>query len=241
MEYVSVPVPSHLVVEVMEFIASRSRRPGGDAEPVEDEAEEAPAEASAWTEDDLRKLWNDSEGNMRIVLTLLARKGGQPVPSQEIAAALGKPERGHAVAGTMGALGRRLKHRHAGRWPFDVAYNALARRWEYTMPVANASILSKIAAPVAELVALQGEESGFFCFIRDPAGRKCRITSVKDSEVEAKAAAERWLHDALMERDVPPAGRGKAYEWVRDPAGYPGMHVCVEIGDAASRAKPLVY
>ncbi|MBL8680169.1 MAG: hypothetical protein JNK05_13420 [Myxococcales bacterium] len=240
MEYVSVPVPSHLVVEVMGFIHSRLQ---GNAVPEPtsaDEDAEAAVEASdAWPEDELRKLWNDSEGNMRIVLTLLARKGGAPIPSQEIAAVLGKPERGHAVAGTMGALGRRLKHRHGGRSPFSVGYNALARRWEYTMPVTNASVIAKIATPVPELVTLSGEQSGFFCLIRDPADRKCRITSVKPSEGEAHAAAERWLHEA-SERGFPPAGRGKTHEWVKDPA-FPQMYVCVEIKSTATRATPIVY
>ncbi len=236
MDYVNVPVPSHLVTDVMEFIAARVRARGHDHSSDEEvETVEAPAAASdTWTDDELRKLWSDSEGRMRIVLTLLARKGGEPIPSGEIAGVLGKSARGHAVAGTMGALGRRLKHRHAGRWPFSSAWNALERRWEYTMPIAVASIVSKIAAPVAELVALDGKEAGFFCFIRDPAGRRCRITSVKDSEPEARAAAVRWLDEALME--APPAGRGKAYEWVPDPAGYRDMHVCVQIGNA----KPLL-
>lgn len=138
--YVNVPVPEHLVAQVMAFIVSLTSGTAGAASAAPSDQSEA---SEDWTQAELRQLWDASAEPMRIVLQLLAKRAGKPVSGDAIAQALGKKERGHTVAGMMGALGRRIKHRHRGRWPFSARRNAVAMQWEYVMPASVGSLLLK--------------------------------------------------------------------------------------------------
>ncbi|XXT25072.1 hypothetical protein WME94_26415 [Sorangium sp. So ce429] len=147
--YINVPVPEGLVPEVMALIATRSGAAAPVATKVKD-SDEAPAgveSASAeWTEIELRKLWDESGKAMREALGLMVAHSGKAVSGDQIAKALGKKERGHTVAGMMGAFGRRLKHRHKGRWPFTARWNAVDAYWEYKMDASVAANLAKVIA-----------------------------------------------------------------------------------------------
>jgi hypothetical protein len=81
---------------------------------------------------------------MRKTLSVPAASAGKPVTGDTLAKCLGHEEAGHTIAGMMGAFGRRLKHRHQGNWPFHAKYNAVAGKWEYTMPAEVAELLAKI-------------------------------------------------------------------------------------------------
>lgn len=117
--YVQVPVPQHLVPAVMSLITQST--------------EEVPRTA-AWTEKELRKLWSESADNIRRTLTLLASNSGNTVSGQTIAReVLGKEDKGHSIAGMMGAFGRRMKGRHKGRSPMTAEYDAQAQEWRYSM------------------------------------------------------------------------------------------------------------
>lgn len=156
--YISIPVPEHLVPDVMAFIVLKNATPvshsGGAANeaagvaPVVNavlaEQSVAPTGARLITPAEVPKVWSDSGAQMRLVLGYLAKRPGQRVSGDELAQrALGKQDRGHTIAGMMGAVGRRLKHRHGGRWPLEATWNAADKRWEYCMPAELACEFAK--------------------------------------------------------------------------------------------------
>jgi len=143
LNFINVPVPERLVGEVMALIAARW---AGAANAADSIRPPGAATHADWGEVELRKLWGESGKPMRAALRLMTAHGGNPVSGDEIAKALGKKERGHTVSGMMGALGRRLKHRHNGRRPFSAKWNAAEASWEYTMPATVARALAKVIA-----------------------------------------------------------------------------------------------
>jgi hypothetical protein len=155
MPYVNVPVPEHLVPEVMALIVARTTG-GGTGSQATPEAQPA---TNDWSVAEVRKLWGESGAPVRQTLQLLAQNGGKPVGAQDIARMLGKSDRGHAVAGMMGALGRRLKHRHDGRWPFTAQWNAVEARWEYTMAMSVASTVESVVSEQLSGSRRSGQES----------------------------------------------------------------------------------
>jgi hypothetical protein len=77
----------------------------------------------------------------------LAKQAGSVVPIADVAKAIGKGPGGHAVAGMMGAFGRRIKGRHKGKpTPFVATWNAVAGCWEYKMSPSIAKIIGTLAA-----------------------------------------------------------------------------------------------
>jgi hypothetical protein len=154
--YINVPVPEELIPAVMALISEHMgskvavpnptppapAAPAAEAEPTTEVA----ATSSNWSEAELQKLWNESWPPMRKVLAKLAENGGKAVTGDELAKVIGKAKKGHSIAGMMGALGRRIKHRHKGNWPFRGGWNPNLYCWEYTMPVENAAPLLKFAS-----------------------------------------------------------------------------------------------
>jgi len=157
--YVLVPVPECLYPRMVQFLASEMLK---DALPQQtspmsspvalspsstiastsnERANSAIGPDSGWAPEELRRVWLESGRAMRTTLELLAVHSGNGISSDQIAAALGHQKRGHIVAGTMGAFGRRMKHRHNGRWPFTAEWNAVNARWEYTMSHEIAAML----------------------------------------------------------------------------------------------------
>lgn len=118
-QYIQVPVPTHLVPAVMAMITH--------------ESEDLPR-TSPWTEKELRKLWNESADNVRGTLIHLASHSGESVSGATLAReVMGKESKGHSVAGMMGAFGRRMKGRHKGRNPITAEYDALTQEWRYSI------------------------------------------------------------------------------------------------------------
>lgn len=149
-EFIPIYVPSDLYPEALQWIASRVLTSSKPSSALGESPPDA-AVAAALTpliEDatEIGKLWDESGSRMRKVLAHLAAHPDTPVTGDELARkALEKLDRGHTVAGMMGALGRRIKHRHGGRWPFTAKWNAVDLRWEYCMPGAIAAVISKLA------------------------------------------------------------------------------------------------
>ena len=118
-QYIQVPVPTHLVPAVMAMIAQ--------------ESEDLPR-VSPWTEKELRKLWNESADNVRGTLIHLASHSGEAISGVTLAReVMGKESKGHSIAGMMGAFGRRMKGRHKGRSPIVAEYDALHQVWQYSI------------------------------------------------------------------------------------------------------------
>jgi hypothetical protein len=154
--YIQVPVPEYLLPVVLEYVAGLMRSippepppaavPGAPASPPKPPVGRGDPSAESWTEEELRKVWRDSGPAMRTTLELLAKHEGKPVSGDRIAAALGRKDRGHTVAGMMGAFGRRMKGRHGGRWPFTAEWNAANGYWEYLMDADTAERLLRVLA-----------------------------------------------------------------------------------------------
>lgn len=125
-EYVNVPVPSDLVVEVMRFIATLTE-PQEATAPVTasvSDAEGAPT-ADKWSRSELEVI-NAHRGSMPSVelfaqvLTHLAAISPTPQPRDDIAAALG--EDGVRMSNKFGAVTRFINNRIPSRhdsWPFS--------------------------------------------------------------------------------------------------------------------------
>jgi len=123
-QYVQVPVPSALVPAVLAYISDHL---------VQQEV--AKDQSAAWTEKELRKLWNESADNIRRTLILLASNSGNPVSGETISReVLDKDDKGHSIAGMMGAFSRRMKGRHKGKNPIVAEHNAQAQEWQYSIP-----------------------------------------------------------------------------------------------------------
>lgn len=143
MQYVQIPVPEHLVPDVMALIVARTEATAAAAPSVVESAS-----ADFLTASEVQKAWEASALPMRKVLAYLAARPGKNVAGDELATkVLGKTDRGHSIAGMMGAFGKRMKNRHGGRWPFEAKWNAIDARWEYCMPASIAAVLSKLALP----------------------------------------------------------------------------------------------
>ena len=129
-QYVQVPVPSHLVPEVMHLIT--------------EDPQFSKTSTQGWSEAEIGKLWSESAQNMRRTLALLAANSPNSVTGERIARdVLGKEQKGHSVAGMMGAFTRRMKGRHKGRNPVRAEYDAEAHVWTYSIrPEVGQVILS---------------------------------------------------------------------------------------------------
>lgn len=140
MQYVQIPVPEHLVPDVMALIVARTEATAATPAP-------SVGSASFLTASEVPKAWEASAMPMRKVLAYIAARPGKNVAGDELAKVLGKTDRGHSIAGMMGAFGKRMKNRHGGRWPFEAKWNAVDARWEYCMPASIAAVISKLAVP----------------------------------------------------------------------------------------------
>lgn len=129
-QYVQVPVPAHLVPEVMALIT-------GDAASLRT--------TLAWSEKEIHKLWTESAQNIRKTLVYLSLNVGKSVSGEVIAhEVLGKDEKGHSVAGMMGAFNRRCKGRHRGKNPIVAEFDANANVWLYSIRPDVAEVLLRL-------------------------------------------------------------------------------------------------
>lgn len=81
-----------------------------------------------------------------------------------------------------------------------------------------------------ELEEISGE--GFVAHITAWGGQRCRITTRKASEDEAREAAEAWIEHAVSERTNPNA---PTYRWVPDDTPvHAGGFVCARMTDDGS-------
>jgi hypothetical protein len=133
-EYVSMPVPVDRVQEVYELLA----RPGG-AGAV------GGASPLPWSDDLLRRAYDESSPAMQVVLDTLADRPGQTVSAAELADAIGVA-RGR-LPGVLGAFGRRWAHRY-GQGPANLPFKSYrstdAAMTVYEMDEAVAAALTRV-------------------------------------------------------------------------------------------------
>lgn len=140
--FVQVPVPSHLVVDVYSLIAEKiSYRPVESATP--NVGMGIPEEWSAF---EIRRMYRESDTNMRAILDALAARAGEELSSRELKSVLsrsrGETATSSKLGGTLGAFGRRIKSRYRKQtWPFAARWIPQTNENEYTMSKEVAALL----------------------------------------------------------------------------------------------------
>lgn len=118
-EFVAVPVPTHLVTEVMRFIADHAT--------VEKSEPDAPLGAGAgsrdWSKEQLSQLHESDAPSVKLfaqVLTLLADASPEPISVDRLAELTGI-DSGLALQKKFGAVTRWMRNRIGGdvRWPLQ--------------------------------------------------------------------------------------------------------------------------
>jgi len=143
--FLQVPVPSHLVVDVYSLIAEKSSyRPVESASPNADMG--IPEE---WSASEIRRMYRESDTNMRAILDALAARSGKEVSSRELKSVLsrsrGETATSSKLGGTLGAFGRRVRNRYRKQtWPFAARWIPQTNENEYTMTNEVAALLKGI-------------------------------------------------------------------------------------------------
>ena len=138
-EYISIPVPRHLVVGVYAWIAAQG---GNEERPQARTATRV--EETGWSAPLLVRMVEESPIAMKYILKLLAENAETELPTRELARALiHKPEADSlTVAGTLGAFGRRCKNRYQqDKWPFKVRWDEGHQSCFYKMSRETAAII----------------------------------------------------------------------------------------------------
>jgi hypothetical protein len=131
-DYVYVPVPSDRVEDVYRFLLGLADSEGA----VDSDLERL-----------VNRVYRESDEQFRNLLELLARSPGQALGTQLVADEL-ELERGTAaLAGMLGAFGRRAKNRYGSFWPFERIHNGAVERSELIMNSEVATIVTRIAEP----------------------------------------------------------------------------------------------
>jgi hypothetical protein len=129
-DYVYVAVPADRVQDVYRFLLGL-------------------ADGEGAVDSDLDRLvvrvYRESDEQFRRLLELLARFPGQALSTDLVAEELELARGSAALAGMLGAFGRRTKNRYAGFWPFERLYNGAKERSELIMNSEVATILERIA------------------------------------------------------------------------------------------------
>ena len=95
-------------------------------------------------------MYRESPDSMKEVLAVLARRPGETVYATELLAPLGRvrggePASRRSLAGTLGALGRRVLNRYGREdWPFEAG-------WSYERSEMGYRMASEVAQQVLEL------------------------------------------------------------------------------------------
>lgn len=87
--------------------------------------------ALTWTQEELQKVWNESDKPMRNFLTMIAGAPGE-ISSEMLMACRGTVNR-RQLAGQLGAFGRRIKHRHAGKQLYQQRWDKTNDEYLYSM------------------------------------------------------------------------------------------------------------
>lgn len=156
--FVSVPVPVNRLDEVYALLGRQPRPDAGARSPDgstngavwQPEGDSDDDDVHPWTEATLRRMYNDSTGNMRDALDYMAARGGQEVTTNELATALDLPKGAASVAGMIGAFARRCWNRYERYLPWESWWQPIAAdegRTEtvFVMPAEVASVLRGLA------------------------------------------------------------------------------------------------
>ena len=144
-DLVEILVPRHLVVGVYQFISSQSHLGASLVNPRS--AQDSTALPEDWSASLIRRMYTESQKNMRAILDLLANRAGEIVRADELIDALSKSRGDNATSstlgGTLGAFGRRVKNRYGQEsWPFEAHWDSDASQVLYRMSPAVAELIT---------------------------------------------------------------------------------------------------
>jgi hypothetical protein len=129
-DYVYVPVPADRVQDVNRFLLGLADDEGA----VDSDLERR-----------VNLVYRESDEQFRNLLRLLARNPGRALSTKAVADDLELQRGTSALAGMLGAFGRRSKNRYAAFWPFERIYNGSEDHSELIMSSEVASIVERIA------------------------------------------------------------------------------------------------
>lgn len=130
-DFVSVPVPVERVQEVYELLARQPVRPSVDPRVTGDGA------PSGWTQALIDRMFVESSGAMRRILSAIARKSPGWVTTDEISEACGLTSR--QVVASLGPFEKRVRGRYGmDRWPFESRQFVDAGLCKYSMSPSTA-------------------------------------------------------------------------------------------------------
>jgi hypothetical protein len=143
-DFVEVLVPRELLLDVYRLIADRTRSgpPVEGPTPVPEEA----LDATDWPEPLLQRLYTEAPRHARAILDELARRPGEVVPATDLIHALARarkrPADSRTLAGTMGALTRRVRKRYKRRdAPFSSRWDTDTAQVQYSMSAEVAEVI----------------------------------------------------------------------------------------------------
>lgn len=94
----------------------------------------------------VERMYAESHENHRALLRALAAHSGQWISTGELASELGKANGARAVAGMMGAFGRRAANRYEGRKPWRSRWDPLVEESRHTMDETTAGVIRQLAS-----------------------------------------------------------------------------------------------
>jgi hypothetical protein len=143
-QFEPVPTPRQFVGEVYALLA----RLMGTAAP--DRAEEANTNGGgdlgplATDEALIRRIYEESEEAHRRLLKRLAESADEWVLASELASDLGLHAGAKSLAGSLGALGKRSKHRYENRRAFYSEWDHIKGETRHMMPSPVAKVIEKL-------------------------------------------------------------------------------------------------
>ena len=133
--YINVPVPEALVPEVMALIIKRTQASNDTVTPYKP----TNGAFAALVE----RSYLESEPSHRKLLNLLADHEDQRLKFSKVSEAMGYTSP-RSLPGTLGAFGRRAKHRYGGFKPFEAEEDITTGEWTLKMDAATAEVIKKV-------------------------------------------------------------------------------------------------
>lgn len=146
-ELVPVMVPRGVLGKVHQVVAEHY----SSAQPTDAPTSPNGLSEADWTPEEVKRLVDESPPGALVILEALANRAGEVVGADELAQALrerlpafkgpSKPDANwNTVAGTNGAMARRIKSHHGRSWPFGSQLDADGR-WANSMSVELAAMV----------------------------------------------------------------------------------------------------
>lgn len=141
-ELVSILVPKKHLSRIYGFISTLDSSPAAAGSSG---SEGKADEAKAWTDDLIRRQFNESPEIIKRFQRLLASNPDEWFSTEKIAAQLDAKKGSKSIAGALGAYGRRTSNRYQMKgWPFQHRWNHTEGQQYYSMTPEVAEIIKSL-------------------------------------------------------------------------------------------------